>query len=77
MLNGEPLVGEPQDEEMDELEDDITQEVPVQIFNPRLTASWRCVWAPRCAGTPGESKSHDSQAASTLSSHMVPSTIAT
>ena len=27
MLNGEPLVGEPQDEEMEELEEDITQEV--------------------------------------------------
>ena len=27
MLNGEPLVGEAQDEEMEELEEDITQEV--------------------------------------------------
>ena len=53
MLNGEPLVGEPQDEEMEEL-DDITQEVYMQIFNPCLTADWRCVYAPRCAGKHGD-----------------------
>ena len=54
MLNGEPLVGEPQDEEMEELEEDITQEVHMQIFHPCLTAGWRCFHALRCAGIPGD-----------------------